>query len=94
MRVFRKDTSVRMLWQSNMSQKPELMQKARKSEEPKDMENDSEDAEGPSDEQLKAEVEKVLDGIDDAFSMKDLLTELREFSLCFWILLLSAYSPK
>ena len=45
------------------------------------MENGSENAEGPSDEQLKAEVEKVLDGTDDAFSMKDLLTELREFPL-------------
>ena len=43
------------------------------------MENGSENAEGPSDVQLKAEVEKFLNGTDDAFSMKDLLTELGEF---------------
>ena len=45
------------------------------------MENGNENADSPSDEQLKAEVEKVLDGIDNAFSIKDLLTELREFPL-------------
>lgn len=38
-------------------------------------------AEGPSDEELKAEVEGILESAGEDFSMKDLLAKLRAFLL-------------
>ena len=51
------------------------MQRTKKNEEAAEAEGP---AEGPSDEELKKEVESILDCAGDDFSMKDLLAKLRE----------------
>lgn len=50
------------------------MQRTKKNEEAAEAEGP---AEGPSDEELKKEVESILDCAGDDFSMKDLLAKLR-----------------